>query len=65
MVDMPLKQRNQTKPIFGKCPCGMVGKVLDCNNEVSKLKLQPCNHVHFQTNTLGEKYEPPYPQAMG
>ena len=41
-----------------------MAKVLDCSLKVSKFKIQLHYYIHFQTDTLGEKYEPLYPPAM-
>ena len=42
-------------------PHGLVVNVLYYKIVVSKFKLQSCCFIHFQTNTPGERHEPPYP----
>ena len=41
-----------------------MAKVLDCGVKVSEFKLQSHYYIHFQTNTLGEKYALPYSLVM-
>ena len=38
-----------------------MAKVQNCSLEVSKFELQSTYYVHFQTNIMGEMYEPSYP----
>ena len=40
-----------------------MAEVLDCGLEVNKFKIQSCNYIHFQTNTLGKGIEPLYPPS--
>ena len=35
-------------------------KAMDCG----VVEIQSCDYVQFRTNTLGEKYEPPYPPSQ-
>ena len=44
-VDMPLKQRNQTKPK------SVMAEVLGCNLEVCEFKVQSHCYFYLQTNT--------------
>ena len=44
---------------------GIMGKVLDCSLEVSEFELQQRYYIHFRTNTLEEKNEPPCSLALG
>ena len=51
---------------FWECLRGVMVKAMDCRIVVSEFVLQSCYYVlHFWTNTLGEKYEPPYPSSYG
>ena len=47
------------------CPRGVMVKALDCVIVVSEFVLQSHYYVHFRANTLGERYEPPYPPSYG
>ena len=47
------------------CPRGVMVKVMDCGIVVSEFELQSRYYVHFRTNTLGEKYQPPYLPSYG
>ena len=38
---------------------------MDCGNVESEFELQSRYYVHFRTNTLGKRYEPPYPPSYG
>ena len=40
-------------------------KVLDCDLEVSEFKPHLSYYVHFWTNTLGNRSEPPYSLSYG
>ena len=40
-------------------------KATDCGIVVSEFVLQSCYYVYFRANTLGQKYEPPYPPSYG
>ena len=40
-------------------------KVMDCDLQVSKFKLQECYHFHFQIITLEKGLNPLIPQAIG
>ena len=51
--------------MFQGCPCGVMVKAMECRIVVSEFKLQLHYYVHFQTNTLGKKYEPLYPPSYG
>ena len=42
----------------GGAPCGIVANELDCDIVVSKIKLQLCYYIHFQTNSLGKGMNP-------
>ena len=44
---------------------GVMLKVMDCGIVESEFELQSRYYVHFQTNALGGKYEPPYPPSYG
>ena len=46
--------------MLGGMSCGVAANMLNCNIDVNEFELQSCYYVHFWTNTLGEKYEPPY-----
>ena len=46
-------------------PRGIRVKALDCGIIASEFVLQSRYYVYFQTNTLGERYEPPYPPSYG
>ena len=37
-----------------------MARVLDCDILVSKFELQSHYYIHFQTNTIRERYELPY-----
>ena len=41
-------------------PRGEVNKELDCGLQENEFELQSRHQVHFRTNTVGERYEPPY-----
>ena len=41
-------------------PRGGVAKVLHCDFVVNELDLQSSYYVHFRTDTLTEKFEPPH-----
>ena len=41
----------------------VVVNMLDYDIEVSEFEQQPSYYVGFQTNTLSEKYETPYPSS--
>ena len=43
---------------------GIMANVLDCNIIVSEIELHLHYYIHFQTNALLEKYEPPYPSQL-
>ena len=47
------------------CPCGVMVKALDYDIVVSESELQSRYNVHLWTNTLGERYDPPYPSGYG
>ena len=47
------------------CPRGVMVKAMNCGIVVSKFELQSCYYIHFRTNTLWERYEPPYPPSYG
>ena len=47
------------------CPRGVIVKVLDYRIVVSEFGLQLHYYVHFRINTLGERYESPYPSSNG
>ena len=40
-------------------------KAMDCGIIVSEFVLQSHYYVHFWVNSLGERYEPPYPPSQG
>ena len=46
-------------------PRGVVANVLDGNFVVSEFELQSHYYIHFRTNSLGERYEPPYTTSNG
>ena len=41
--------------------CGVMAKVLDYCLQINEFELRLCYYVHFQTNTLWERYKHPYP----
>ena len=43
--------------------CSVVANALDCDIVLSKIKLQSHYYIQFWTNTLGVKYEAPYPYS--
>ena len=45
-------------------PCSAMANVFDCDIIVNDFKLQLCYYVHFQTNTIVERHEPPYPTLV-
>ena len=47
------------------CFRGVKAKVMDRWIVVSEFELQSHYYVHFQTNTVWERYEPPYPPSYG
>ena len=47
------------------CLHGVMVKAMDCGIVVSEFVLQLRYYLHFQANTLGEKYEHPYPPSYG
>ena len=47
------------------CPRGVMVKAMDCGIVVREFVLQSRYYVHFRANTLGERYEPPYPPSYG
>ena len=49
----------------GGCPRGVMVKAMDSEIVVSEFVLQSHYDVHFRTNTLGERYEPPYLPSYG
>ena len=51
--------------IIRVCPHGIMVKAMDCGIVVSEFELQSCYYTHFRTNTLGKRYEPPYPPSCG
>ena len=42
----------------GEWPCCIVANMLDCDNLVSKFKLQSSYYFHFWTNTLRKAMKP-------
>ena len=46
-------------------PRGVMVKAVDCGIVVREFVLQSRYYIHFRANTLGERYEPPYPYPMG
>ncbi len=40
-------------------------KAMDCGTVVSEFEFQSRYYVHFRTNTLDKRYEPPYPPSYG
>ena len=44
-------------------PHSIVNNMLDCDIVVSKFKLQLCQYIHFQTNTLGKGMNLSYPSS--
>ena len=51
--------------IAGRCPRGVMVKVMDCGIVVSEFVLQSCYYVHFWANTLGKGMNPLILPAMG
>ena len=47
------------------CPCGVMVKAMDCGIVVREFVPQSRYYIHFRANTLGERYEPPYPPSYG
>ena len=49
----------------GRCPCGVMVKVMDCRIVVCEFVLQLRYYVHFRANTLGRGMNPLILPAMG
>ena len=65
-LSVPLSSSLSVCPFFWwGCPRGVMVKAMNCGIVVSEVELQPCYYVHFRTDTLGERYEPPYPPSYG
>ena len=47
------------------CTRSVMVKAMDFGLVVSEFVLQSRSYVHFRANTLGERYEPPYPPSYG
>ena len=45
------------------CLCGIVANILDCDIGINEFKLQSPYYIHFQGNTLGERYKPYSPSS--
>ena len=51
--------------VGGRCPRGVMVKVMDCGIVVSKFVLQSRYYVHFRAIFSQERYEPPYLPSYG
>ena len=51
------------RSLLGRNLFNIVANALDCDNIVSKFKLQSTNYIQLQTNNLRKKYKPRYPSS--
>ena len=50
-------------PTISRCPRGVMVKVMDYEIIVNEFEFQSRYYVHSRTNTVGERYEHPYPSS--